>query len=361
MSEISLLLDEIRSLKRRLQALETIAEHPGYAASDVVLVAGTPTPGNLAQWDDTRTVEDAGVAVSGLATSGHTHEVDQRSDMFSDAEGDPANVATAAADGASTYAARRNHVHALDDAVVTLAKMANLAQDQFIGRTTASTGVPQTATITAAARTVLDDATVAAMATTLGLGTGDSPQFTGVNLGHASDTLLARVSAGLVSIAGNVLAMLGTANAFTKGQTITPDTAAGNSLKLDTAASPTSWIAALYRNGTYKMSWRLGNNNYVEERRNFVALANDGVIDLPYAIDMLEVIDASGVNYAEYFCQGAVNATVEILDTGGIFTTTKDTASSFNVYYESSAYHLQNKRGVSRNVALRIVRGASVA
>jgi hypothetical protein len=64
----------------------------------------------------------------------------------------------------------------LVDAAVTLAKMANLAQDQFIGRTTASTGVPQTATITAAARTVLDDTTVSAMLDTLGgasaLGTG---------------------------------------------------------------------------------------------------------------------------------------------------------------------------------------------
>lgn len=56
----------------------------------------------------------------------------------------------------------------IDNAAVTLAKMANLAQDQFIGRVTASTGVPETATITAAARTVLDDATVAAMVNTLG-------------------------------------------------------------------------------------------------------------------------------------------------------------------------------------------------
>ena len=32
----------------------------------------------------------------------------------------------------------------IDAGVVTLAKMANLAQDQFIGRTTASTGVPET-------------------------------------------------------------------------------------------------------------------------------------------------------------------------------------------------------------------------
>lgn len=53
-------------------------------------------------------------------------------------------------------------------AAVTLAKMANLAQDQFIGRTTASTGVPETATITSAARTVLDDTTVSAMVDTIG-------------------------------------------------------------------------------------------------------------------------------------------------------------------------------------------------
>jgi hypothetical protein len=56
----------------------------------------------------------------------------------------------------------------IDSAAVTLAKMANLAQDQFIVRTTASTGVPETATVTAAARTILDDTTVAAMLTTMG-------------------------------------------------------------------------------------------------------------------------------------------------------------------------------------------------
>ncbi len=35
MSENRMLLDEIRELKRRLQALETRGEHPGFAASDV--------------------------------------------------------------------------------------------------------------------------------------------------------------------------------------------------------------------------------------------------------------------------------------------------------------------------------------
>jgi hypothetical protein len=73
------------------------------------------------------------------------------------------------------------------DAAVTLAKMANLAQDQFIGRTTASTGVPQTATITAAARTVLDDTTVSAMVDTLG---GASATGTGGIVRATSATLI---------------------------------------------------------------------------------------------------------------------------------------------------------------------------
>lgn len=81
-----------------------------------------------------------------------------------------------------------NTASTLTNGSVTLAMMANLAQDQFIGRVTASTGVPETATITAAARTVLDDTTVAAMVNTLGgassSGTGglvrlQSPTFTG--------------------------------------------------------------------------------------------------------------------------------------------------------------------------------------
>ena len=36
-----------------------------------------------------------------------------------------------------------------------------------------------------------------------GLGTGDSPQFTAVNIGHASDTTLTRVSAGVAAIEGS--------------------------------------------------------------------------------------------------------------------------------------------------------------
>ena len=90
------------------------------------------------------------------------------------------NVAQPAASGVTGLAAVATSGSASDlgtgtlpiarvaDGAVTLAKMANLAQDQFVGRVTASTGVPETATITAAARTVLDDVSVGAMVDTLG-------------------------------------------------------------------------------------------------------------------------------------------------------------------------------------------------
>ena len=45
----------------------------------------------------------------------------------------------------------------------------------------------------------------ATLRTSIGVGTGDSPQFTGIELGHATDTTLARASAGDVNIEGNII------------------------------------------------------------------------------------------------------------------------------------------------------------
>ena len=45
--------------------------------------------------------------------------------------------------------------------------------------------------------------------TSLGVGTGDSPQFTGIELGHASDTTITRVSAGVIAVEGVTVMMVG--------------------------------------------------------------------------------------------------------------------------------------------------------
>ena len=47
--------------------------------------------------------------------------------------------------------------------------------------------------------------TAAGAATALGVGTGDAPQFTAVNVGHASDTTITRVSAGVIAVEGNTI------------------------------------------------------------------------------------------------------------------------------------------------------------
>ena len=55
--------------------------------------------------------------------------------------------------------------------------------------------------------------TAAGAATNLGLGTGDSPQFTAVNIGHATDTTLARSAAGKATIEGNLILAITDPNA----------------------------------------------------------------------------------------------------------------------------------------------------
>lgn len=58
----------------------------------------------------------------------------------------PQAIGTAAA-GTSEELSRADHVHALSDGSVTLAKLANLVTQRLIGRNTGSTGVPEAVTI----------------------------------------------------------------------------------------------------------------------------------------------------------------------------------------------------------------------
>jgi hypothetical protein len=95
-------------------------------------------------------------------------------------------------------------VMTIDNDVVTYAKMQNVsATDKLLGRSTAGSGDVEEIACTAAGRALLDDADAAAQRTTLGLGTADSPQFTAVNIGAATDTTITRTGAGDIAVEGN--------------------------------------------------------------------------------------------------------------------------------------------------------------
>lgn len=64
--------------------------------------------------------------------------------------------------------------------------------------------------------------TAGGAATNLGLGTGDNPQFTAVNVGHATDTTVARVSAGVISVEGVTVPTISSTDTLTNKTLTTP-------------------------------------------------------------------------------------------------------------------------------------------
>jgi hypothetical protein len=98
-----------------------------------------------------------------------------------------------------------------------------------------------TTDFTSTARSILDDTSVGAVRTTLGVGTGDSPQFTAIELGNASDTTISRSGAGRLAVEGKDALLKGVTDTLTTGYnaaesdagtkssgTFTPDPASGN-------------------------------------------------------------------------------------------------------------------------------------
>lgn len=84
-----------------------------------------------------------------------------------------------------------------------------IATDRLLGRSTALAGKGEEIVCTAAGRALLDDASASAQRTTLGLGTGDSPQFTGLtltgNLSVQGNTTLGNASGDTLTIAPNAI------------------------------------------------------------------------------------------------------------------------------------------------------------
>lgn len=85
----------------------------------------------------------------------------------------------------------RNQIDLATDVTGDLpfSNIAQIATNRILGRSTAGTGDIE-ALADSSARTII------------GLATTDSPQFNAINLGHATDTTIARVSAGVIAVEG---------------------------------------------------------------------------------------------------------------------------------------------------------------
>lgn len=120
------------------------------------------------------------------------------------------------------------------------------AADSFPYFTGSGTAALQT--IVSAIRTLLGSADVATFRTNAGLGTGNTPQFTGVEIGNASDTTLTRVSAGVAAIEGKNIALNGTSEVHTVG-TIELGAAADTTLARSSAGNMSIEGNIVYRAG----------------------------------------------------------------------------------------------------------------
>jgi hypothetical protein len=87
------------------------------------------------------------------------------------------------------------NIGAATDTTLARASAGNLSVEGNLIYRAGGTDVPVTDGGTGAS-------TAAAAATNLGLGTGDSPQFAGINVGNASDTTITRDSAGVIAVEG---------------------------------------------------------------------------------------------------------------------------------------------------------------
>jgi hypothetical protein len=80
-----------------------------------------------------------------------------------------------------------------------------------------------------------DVANAATAAHNLGLGTADSPQLTGLNIGHATDTTVTRASAGDIAVEGNIIYRAGGTDVPVTDGGTGSSTAAGARTNLDAA------------------------------------------------------------------------------------------------------------------------------
>ena len=120
-----------------------------------------------------------------------------------------------------------------------------------------------------AANNLSDVASAATSRTNLGVGTGDSPQFTAVNVGAATDTTITRVSAGLIAVEGVTVCDVSTAQTLTNKTLTAPGIggaallAENASIALDPALSADGKYSGMTIGGTAGAALAFGQTAYL--------------------------------------------------------------------------------------------------
>lgn len=117
------------------------------------------------------------------------------------------------------------------------------ASDMVLGRVSASGGAAEEIPFTDQAQQLCDDGSFGAMRTTLGLGSGDSPQFTAINLGHASDTTITRLGAGIVAIEGAQALVLTTPLKLSSQTSVASPTTNNAGVQINGTSEATDWLS----------------------------------------------------------------------------------------------------------------------
>lgn len=197
------------------------------------------------------------------------------------------------------------NVQAYDAELAALAGLTSAADKgiQFTGAGTAGTY-----DLTAAGKALLDDADASAQRTTLGVGTADSPQFTGIELGHASDTTLTRSSAGNVAIEGNVI--------YRAGGTDVPITDGGTGAST-AAAARVNLLPALASNSLKVLRCNAGETDV-----EFATVSGSGDVTAAASITDNRIVRGDGGS------KGVQESAVTISDNGEILCAAGGTADA---------------------------------
>ena len=176
---------------------------------------------------------DAAAGSGDLVSTNNLSDVTNAATSLGNLNGQTLDAGLTSISGLTTLADRMIYTTASDTYAVTTLTSAGRALIDDASATAQRTTLGSTAVGDA----IFIAATAAAARGTLGLDTGNSPQFTGIELGHATDSTITRVSAGLLAVEGNNIALVGTAQEYTRTQNF-------NATSLTSTTNAVAWVAS---------------------------------------------------------------------------------------------------------------------